>query len=351
MNINIIEEKNGQGMNMKEFDVLHMGRSCIDLYSNDIGTPFESITSFNAYVGGSPTNMCVGGRRLGLKSTLLTAVGEDPVGDFVLNYLKNEKVETRYISRKPGKRTSCVILGIEPPDRFPLVYYRENCADNELDIDDVLAAPMTAAKVFEFAGTNLSNDPSRSATIFAADLAKQNGATVILDLDFRPDQWKDPRYFGATLRSVLFNVDIILGTEDEINALMLHDISKMHVAHSQVSDARISGDTQKSIAKILSMGPSIVIEKIGKKGCRIHRIGERPIEVPGYPVEVQNILGAGDAFGAGFLYGYINGWNLYKAARLGNACGAIVVTRHACSFSMPTMEEVMAFVNQKGGLD
>jgi 5-dehydro-2-deoxygluconokinase len=211
--------------------------------------------------------------------------------------------------------------------------------------------PIVETKVFEFAGTNLSQDPSRSATIFAAELAKQNGVTVILDLDFRPDQWKDPRYFGATLRSVLSTVDIILGTEDEINALMLNDINKMHLIRSQVSDARVSGDTQESIARILSMGPSIVVEKIGKKGCRIHRVGERLIEVPGYPVEVQNILGAGDAFGAGFLYGYINGWNLYKAARLGNACGAIVVTRHACSFSMPSLKEVMEFVNQKGGLN
>jgi 5-dehydro-2-deoxygluconokinase len=73
------------------------------------------------------------------------------------------------------------------------------------------------------------------------------------------------------------------------------------------------------------------------------------VDVPGYPVEVYNTLGAGDAFAGGFVYGWVRDWGLYKAARLGNAAGAIVVTRHACANSMPTMEEVEAFVAERGG--
>src|ERR1700737_2039514 len=136
-----------------------MGRSGIDLYSNDIGAPFVDIKSFAAYVGGSPTNIAVGARRLGLDVALLTAVGKDPVGDFVLNFLNQEGVVTRFIPRKPGTRTSAVVLGIEPPDKFPLVYYRDNAADIQFDIDDVLAAPLGETRVFEFAGTNLSKEP------------------------------------------------------------------------------------------------------------------------------------------------------------------------------------------------
>jgi 5-dehydro-2-deoxygluconokinase len=338
-------------MEAKTYDVIHMGRSCIDLYSNDIGAPFAEITSFNAYVGGSPANMCVGARRLGLKTLLLTAVGEDPVGDFVLRFLNQEGVETRYIPRKTGKRTSSVLLGIEPPDRFPLVYYRDNCADVELNLDDVLAAPITDCAVFEIAGTNLSRDPCRTATLFGAEVAKQANVTVALDLDFRPDQWPDPRFFGVTLRAALSLVDIVLGTADEINALMLSDPAQMSLTHSQVSDARVKGDVDKNIERILQMGPQIVIHKIGSRGCRIHRHNSRPVDVPGYPVDITNILGAGDAFGAGFLFGLVKGWDLFKACRLGNACGAIVVTRHACSYSMPTLEEVMEFVGQRGGLE
>ncbi|MCC6799708.1 MAG: 5-dehydro-2-deoxygluconokinase, partial [Anaerolineae bacterium] len=225
-----------------------MGRSSIDLYSNDVGTPFVEITSFAAYVGGSPTNISVGARRLGLNSALLTGLGVDPVGDFLLHFLEQEQVETRFIVRKPGHRTSAVLLGIEPPDRFPLVYYRDNCADIEITIDDVLAAPVRDARVVQFAGTNLSKDPSRSATIFAAELAQWSGTKVVLDIDFRPDQWHDPRAFGVAIRSVLRNVDVVLGTQDEINAAMLTDPAQMSLTHSQVSDTRVSGDLDAAIA-------------------------------------------------------------------------------------------------------
>jgi len=84
---------------------------------------------------------------------------------------------------------------------------------------------------------------------------------------------------------------------------------------------------------------------------RIHLAGGEAIDAPGFPVEVYNILGAGDAFAAGFLYGYVRGWSWYRAARLGNACGAIVVTKHGCANFMPTMPEVEAFVRPYGGLD
>lgn len=343
-------DKTDKKMKNRTYDALFMGRSCIDLYSNNIGAPFIDITNFAAFVGGSPTNMSVGGRRLGLKTVLLTAFGDDPVGDFIKSFLDKESVETRFCPRKPGKRTSAVVLGIEPPDKFPLVFYRDNCADIELNIDDVLAAPITESQVFEFAGTNLCKDPSRSATIYAAEIAKLNETTVILDIDFRPDQWMDPRYFGITIRSALHAVDIVIGTVDEINAVMMTDPKQMNMTHSQISDARVGGDTQKNIRNLLKMGPHTLIEKIGKEGCRIHQANSKIMDASGFPVEIKNILGAGDAFGAGFIYGYVNGWDLPKAVRLGNACGAIVVTRPGCSNSMPTFEEVMEFANERGGL-
>src|SRR5438093_12053087 len=172
-----------------DYDLITMGRSSIDLYASQVGAPFVDIKSFAAYVGGSPTNIAVGARRLGLRSAVLTAVGEDPVGDFILNFLKNEQVETQFVLRKPGTRTSAVVLGIEPPDKFPLVYYRDNCADNQLSIDDVLNAPIQNCRIFELSGTGLAQEPSRSANLFAAEQAKAADATVVLDLDFRPNQW------------------------------------------------------------------------------------------------------------------------------------------------------------------
>ncbi len=340
-------------MKERSFDSFHMGRSSIDLYSNDIGVAFSDIRSFAAYVGGSPTNISVGARRLGLRTALLTGVGGDPVGDFILKFLKSEGVVTEYVARKPDKRSSAVLLGIEPPDRFPLVFYRDNCADAALTIDDVLATPIADSRVFQFAGTNLSREPSRSATLFAAEVAARAGVEVILDVDFRPDQWDDPRSFGVAIRSVLRLVDVVIGTADELKAAVLSDPSQVAVSHSQVSDAKVGGDVEAAVAEILALGPEAVIEKIGSQGARVHLAqsgGEaKVLEAPGFPVEVVNVLGAGDAFGAGFIYGYVKGWGWQKSARLGNACGAIVVTQHGCANFMPTYDEVMAFVDERDG--
>ena len=335
-------------MTAKTYDLIAMGRSSIDLYSNDVGAPFVAITSFAAYIGGCPTNISVGAQRLGLRTALLTAVGEDPVGDFILHALRREKVDTQFIPRKPGRRTSAVVLGIEPPDQFPLVYYRDNCADIELTIDDVLATPIAEARCLLVSGTGLSKEPSRSATLFAAEQARRAGAEVVLDLDFRPDQWHDPRAFGVTIRAALRLVDIAIGTEDEINAAMLTDPRQITLTQSQVSDARVSGDTEAAVRALLALGPRALIQKRGAQGARVHLAGES-IDAPGFPVQVYNILGAGDAFAAGFLYGHLSGWGWYKSARLGTACGAIVVTRHGCANFMPTYEEAIAFVEERGG--
>jgi 5-dehydro-2-deoxygluconokinase len=339
-------------MTTETYDLIAMGRSSIDLYSNDVGAPFAEITSFAAYLGGCPTNISVGARRLGLRTALLTAVGVDPVGDFIMHALARERVETRYIARKPGRRSSAVVLGIEPPDRFPLVYYRDNCADIELTIDDVLAAPIEGARCLLISGTGLSKEPSRSATLFAAEQARRAGAEVALDLDFRPDQWHDPRAFGVTLRAALHLVDIVIGTEDEINAAMLNDPRQITLTQSQVSDARVSGDIDAAIRGLLALGPQALLQKRGAMGARVHLAAAdaKPIDAPGFPVQVYNILGAGDAFAVGFLYGHLNGWDWYRAARLGTACGAIVVTRHGCANFMPTYDEAIAFAEEHGGL-
>lgn len=331
----------------QQYDCICMGRSCMDLYSNDPGVSFTEIKSFNAYVGGSPTNIVVGASRLGLKTALLTAVGQDPVGEVVLNFLKKEKVDTRYIPTKPDRRTSCVILGIEPPDKFPLVYYRDNCADNALSIDDAAVLPLDKTAVFVATGTNLSQETSRSATLYAVEKARRDGAKTVFDIDFRADQWSDVRYFGTAIRSLVPLLDVVIGTEDEINAMMRIDSSDVGLTHSQVSDTRVAGDTEANARRLMESGPEVVVVKQGRHGCRVYEKSSDVTAVPGFPVKIHNILGAGDAFAAGFIYGITRGWDVSKAARLGNACGAIVVTRHGCSISMPTMDEVVAFAKDE----
>jgi len=300
-------------------------------------------------VGGSPTNIAVGTRRLGLNVALLTAVGEDPVGDFILHFLEEEQVATQYIPRKPSTRSSAVVLGIEAPDHVPLVFYRDNAADIRLTIDDVAKTPIAQSKAFAFVGTNLSADPSRSSTFFAAEQARAAGVKVFCDLDFRADQWDDPRAFGVNIRAILPLVDIAFGTEEEILASMLTDPEQINIADSQISAPEVTGDLNAAIAALIARGPEALVVKRGAKGCTVFLHNGDSIEAPGFPVEVLNVLGAGDAFASGFIYGYIQGGDWYRMARMGNAWGAIIVTRHGCANHMGYEDEILAFIEELGG--
>jgi len=326
-----------------------MGRACLDLYANEVGVPFAQIKSFAAYVGGCPANIAVGAQRLGLRTAMLSAVGEDPVGDFVLKFLADEGLETRFVARKPGRRTAAAVVGIQPPDRFPLVYYRGDAADIELTIDDVRDAPIAQSRALLISGTGLSKEPSRSATIFAAEQAQAANTTVFLDFDLRTDQWDDLRAYGVTIRSVLPLVDVAIGTEDEVKAIALKEATQVSVVDSQVSGADVAGDLGEATQAVLRRGPEVLVVKRGQQGATVFVRDGQVMDVPGFPVEVYNTLGAGDAFASGLIYGYVHGWDWYKAARLGNATGAIVVTRHGCANFMAYEDEALRFVEEHGG--
>jgi 5-dehydro-2-deoxygluconokinase len=315
----------------RAYDLLTMGRSSIDLYAHQIGVPLTGVSSFDAYVGGCPTNICVGVRRLGLKSTLLTAVGEDEVGDFLLQFLRTEGIDTDFIPRKPGRRTSAVIMSIQPPDTFPLTFYRDNCADQALDLDDVRRAPLDRTRVVLVTGTGLSHEPSRTATLLAAEQGRAVGARVVVDIDYRPGQWPSAEHFGANVRALLRHAHLAVGTEEEV------------AAAAGVADA----DTAAS--RLLALGLDALVLKRGARGAVVFRPDQPPATIPAFPITVLNVLGAGDAFASGLLYGWLQGWPLEQAVRMGCATGAIVVTRHGCANFMPTLPEVEAFVASHGG--
>ncbi|MAM05162.1 MAG: 5-dehydro-2-deoxygluconokinase [Flavobacteriales bacterium] len=336
-------------MKVEKYDLITLGRSCIDLYSQDVGAPFNQITGFDAFVGGSPLNIAVATSRLGIKTSLLTGVGNDKVGEFIIDFLKREKVNTKTIPVKEGSRTSAAVLGIQPPDNFPLVFYRDNAADSMIDIDDVINANISKYKILLISGTALNIEPTRSATFFSVEVANKNNVDVVLDLDFRADQWKDIRSYGLMIRAILPNIKIVIGTEEEILASTLNDKSQLNIKNQQISSPEISGDINNSISQLLSLGIETLIVKRGKNGATIFQQNSKSKDVPGFPVKILNVLGAGDAFAGGFLYGILNGWDLYKSCRMGNASGAQVVTKKGCANFMPTLEESMSFIKSNGG--
>lgn len=330
---------------MSQFDVIAIGRSGLDLYAEQIGVSFDRIESFAAYVGGTPANIAVGLRRLGLRAALATAVSADPVGDFILRFLNDEGVDTQFISRKPGTKSGMTLLGIMPPDEFPRVHFRENGADLSQTIADVVDLPMAATRAVLVVGTSLTQSPGREATLFAAEEARRSGAVVVLDLDYRADLWADRLSYAVSVRALARLCDTAIGTQEEIAAAAATSAGvEVHGDGGPAGGSRDDEDLAAAVRSLMELGPEMIIEKRGSQGSRIHRRGEGVVDVPGFRIEVQNTLGAGDAFASGFLFGVLQEWDPPRAARFGNACGAIVVSRHACSASCPSFDEVKNFI-------
>ena len=333
----------------KKVDLITIGRSSLDLYSQNIGADFKDIKGFNAYVGGSPLNIAIGSSRLGLKSEILTAVGNDKVGDFILNFLNKEKINTENIPKISNSRSSAVLLGIEPPDKFPLVFYRENAADSMINIQQVNNCKIERCKILEISGTSLNKEPSRSAVLHAINVAKKNNIPIIYDLDFRVDQWKNILSFGRMTKSILPLTNIVVGTEEEILATDIKSRDQVTITDQQISSPKIKGNLLKSINKILDYDVEALIVKSGAKGVTIYNSDGSYNKVNGFPVKVLNVLGAGDAFASCFIYGYLRGWNLIKSCRMGNACGALIVLQPGCANFMPTLKESLEFIGKNGG--
>lgn len=322
-----------------------MGRSSLDLYAAAPG-PFEEIRQFNAYVGGCPTNIAVGARRLGLSTALLTALGEDLVGDFILNFLRREGVAADWIPRKKGKRTSAVLLAMEPPDTFPIVFYREGCADRELQREDVARFPLEDVRFLLLTGTGLSHEPSRSATFFAAERARGLRVQVLLDLDFRSSEWGDLLQYGEEVRKLLKWTDYCLGTEAEVRAVFLQEREAVTVARSQITSPEVEGDLEGAADRILQEGPGALVVKQGERGAMLYTKEGEKLSAPSFPVTVVNPLGAGDAFAAGFLYGLSQEFPFEESLKCANACGAYVVGQPGCANFMPHREELYSFLKE-----
>jgi 5-dehydro-2-deoxygluconokinase len=327
------------------YDVICLGRSSMDLFSLDIGAPFEEITRFATSVGGSPSNIAIGTSRLGLSVALLTAVGEDAVGRLVLHRLVSEGVETECIVVKPGTRTSLAVVGVEPPDTFPLLFYRENPADVELTFEDLRSVPFGRCRALVLTGTGLSRSPRREITLAAAEIAARQGATVFLDLDIRPDQWHDPSAYSVNLRRLLPLVDIAIGTEEELYAALVSNRNPSQSTAIKSLDGTERDELDEHVRSWLELHskPGVVVIKRGARGVTVRT---RAVEehLPAFEVKPVNTVGAGDAFASGLIYGHLSGWGWRESARFGAACGALVVTRHGCSEALPTTAEVRAFI-------
>lgn len=329
---------------MTTFDLITIGRCNMDLYSMQIGAEFKDTESFSAQVGGSPTNIAIGTAQLGLRSAALTAVGHDLVGDFIINYLSKKGVDTSLITRKQGM-SGLALLGVQPPDKFPLLFYRENAADIWITVDDVPDLAQTRA--FLISGNALGRGTCASAAVYAAESALKAGCTTYLDLDLRPDQWSHPMAYGTAMRQIIPMVDVVIGTEEELWAAINRDPARWH------GNSAVSNDEREAVERWIearmrdTRRQQTIVLKRGKAGVTFYETAQPPIDVAGFPVEVLNTVGAGDAFASGLIYSRTQGKGWRESGRFANACGAIVVTRHGCAEALPTLAEVKAFLQHR----
>jgi 5-dehydro-2-deoxygluconokinase len=324
-------------------DLITIGRCSLDLYGQQIGGRLEDMGSFSKAVGGCPANIAVGTARLGLKSALLTRVGDEQVGRFILEQLAREGVETAGVVTDKERLTALVILGVRDSHTFPLIFYRDNCADMALCEADVNEEFIASAAAVVVTGTHFAQPGTAAAQHKAIRYAKAHGRRVIFDVDYRPNLWGlaghdagEARYIRSDtvtthLAPVLAQCDLIVGTEEELHA------------------AGGSEDTLEAIRAIRANSSAVIVCKRGPMGCVVFPDAipdslDDGIRGPGFPVEVYNVLGAGDAFMSGFLRGWLRGEPLETCCAYANACGAFAVSRLLCSPEIPTFAELQFFL-------
>ena len=327
----------------RTLDLVCIGRTCVDLYAEQEGAKLEDVQSFRKYVGGSAANIALNTARLGVKSAMLTRVGEEQMGRFVRRTMAETGVDVSHVTFDPEHLTPYVLLAIRDLDDFPRIFAYGEAADMALDEDDVDPEFIASSGALLVTGTPLSREGSRAASLEAVRAAGEAGTKVLFDLDYRPVFWGvasheqggemyvESAEVTEGYRSVLPDCDLVVGTEEEI---------------------RIAGgatDAREALLSIRRLTEATIVLKVGAMGAivfpgKIPDDLEDGVSVPGFPVEVFNSVGAGDAFMSGFLSGWLREEPLEKCLRLGNACGAIVVSRHGCSPAMPTPEELEYFL-------
>ncbi len=319
-------------------DLLCLGRAAVDLYGEERGVGLEDAVWFRKSLGGSAANTAVAAARLGLRVAMLTRVGADPMGRFVLETLARERIDVSQVGVSAGHLTGLVVLALRTAEDSPHMFYRNDCADMTIGPDDVNERHVASARALLLTGTHLSTESTRAASLKAARIARDAGRTVVLDVDYRPSLWgaaaigqggaRSEVSLAAVeaFRAVLPLCDVVVGTEDEIRVA------------AGMSDL-------EAAERALASGERRVVTKLGRRGAR-SREQSRVYRLDAHRVRVVNAVGAGDAFLGAYLFGLLRGNDPERCLALGNANGAAVAARTGCAPAMPTRSELERFMSE-----
>jgi len=306
-------------------DVIAIGELLIDLIADLPGKPLETQTTFNRFAGGAPANFAAGVRCLGLSSGMITKVGNDFFGRFLIDKLKDANVDTSQIQITNDYKTALAFVGLDEKRSPSFSFYRSPCADIMLKEEEIDENYIKSAKLLMCGTVSMADEPARSAIFKAIEYAKKHGLQVACDPNLRDDLWhfKDPR---EHIFRVLKDTDIFLPS---------------------ISEAEfITGEKgERAFEAILELGPSIIGITRGAEGATI-LTKDGTFSAPSYKVDVVDTTGAGDAFAAGLITGLLTDMPLEKIVYFANAVSALKITRKG-AMNVPERKEVEDFLDQQ----
>lgn len=317
---------------MTTYDLIAVGRACIDLNAVEYNRPMEETETFSKYVGGSPANIAIGASKLGLSCGFIGKIPDDQHGRFISKYMSEIGIDTSQMAiDKDGHKAGLAFTEILSPSECSILMYRDDVADLYLEPSEVSEDYIKQAKMLVVSGTGLAQSPSREAVLKSVALARKNNVKVVFELDYRPYTWKNAEEVSVYYSIVAEQSDVVIGTRDEFN--MLENVTE--------------GNNDNTVAYLFQHEPELIVIKHGVEGSYAYTKEGETFRGKAYKSNVLKTFGAGDSYAAAFLYALSKGKTIQKALQYGSASAAIVVSKHSSSEAMPTVEQIEALMEEQ----
>lgn len=318
-----------QEMDTKKYDIIAIGRACIDLNSVEYNRPMEETMTFSKYVGGSPANIVIGGAKLGLRVGFIGKIPDDQHGRFIQKYMADAGVDTsNMVVDHEGHKVGLAFTEIKSPEECSILMYRDGVADLYLKPEEVDESYIKDAKVLLISGTALAQSPSREAVFQAIQYAKKHQVEIIFELDYRAYTWKSVHETSTYYTLVAEQANVVIGTRDEFDMM-----------------ENKQGENKATVTHLFQHAAKLVVIKHGVEGSYAYTKTGETYRGIAYKSKVLKTFGAGDSYAAAFLYALLSGKDIETALKFGSASAAIVVSKHSSSEAMPTVAEIEAFID------
>lgn len=318
-------------------EAVALGELLVDFVSTETDVGLAELPAFAGAAGGAPANVAVGLARMGVTAGFIGKVGADPFGDFLRRTLLSAEVDVTHLRAAEDARTTLAFVATRSDGKKDICFYRHPGADARLTSAELEVSYLRSARLFHFGSVSLSASPAREATLAAAQEARGSGLLVSYDPNWRPGLWEGQGDARATVQAALPLAHVV------------------HCAEEEWEFVAGTADLAEGAKGMLALGPELVVVTQGEMGCYFDN-GEARGSVDGFAVQVVDPLGAGDAFVAALLSrliglappGKLNGLELAEIMRFANAAGALTCTKRGVIPSLPTAQQVAAFMEARG---